>query len=482
MVLMEEKILKSTQEQAIAAWINQINQNRLDELIRSLNQQDKNLAEALSELAELKSFIGDPDHILGSPLTKHGEIAEHMQVNFSNARNLVDGLKREYTFEGVGRTAPEDYLFRGSPVQSKYYNGTKNTLGAVQKHLEKYPRFIEQGGSYDIPKDQYNDIVRVLDLAEKNPSALSKEDYRLLNSIKDFKDKTGLSLGDDVHAGLTDYSSVQQGVADKTIKTEEKNIRAKDRENRHKAYENSKPSLNEGAKAAAISGLMEGGVAFGLEIYKKRKNGKTFADFSEEDWIDIGIESGKGSIKGAIRGSAIYALTNYTATPANVASAYVTAAFGIGAQLQAYGNGEISKDDLLLNCEIVCLDATVSAISSLAGQILIPVPVLGSVIGNIVGQFVYEIGKELATGNQRILIEEYKKEISALEAKLDKEYQTLIRNINKSFERFESLEKLAFDIDVNIAFNGSISLALEVGVTQNTILKSHQEVCDFFLI
>ena len=68
--------IKSTQEQAIAAWITYLNQVRLDQFIERLAQQDINLENALKELAELKEFIGDPTHILGSPFTKHGEIAE----------------------------------------------------------------------------------------------------------------------------------------------------------------------------------------------------------------------------------------------------------------------------------------------------------------------------------------------------------------------------------------------------------------------
>ena len=40
-------ILKSSQEQAVAAWINYLNQVRLDRLIESLSKQDTNLATAV---------------------------------------------------------------------------------------------------------------------------------------------------------------------------------------------------------------------------------------------------------------------------------------------------------------------------------------------------------------------------------------------------------------------------------------------------
>lgn len=174
--------IKSTQEQAVAAWITHLNQVRLDELVAKLNQQDTNLEESLKELEEIKQFIGDPAHILGSSATKHGEIAEHMQVNFANARRMIQGLDKNHTFDGVGRTVPKDYIRDGQQVQSKFYNGLRNTLfgkHALSEHLETYSDFIKNGGSYDIPKDQYEKMLELLDVYKNNPSKLSTTDYSL---------------------------------------------------------------------------------------------------------------------------------------------------------------------------------------------------------------------------------------------------------------------------------------------------------------
>jgi len=51
------RAIKSTQEQAVASWITYLNQVRLDELVAELNQEDKNLEDALKELDEIKHFI-----------------------------------------------------------------------------------------------------------------------------------------------------------------------------------------------------------------------------------------------------------------------------------------------------------------------------------------------------------------------------------------------------------------------------------------
>lgn len=475
------RAIRSTQEQATAAWIGYVNQVRVDTMMERLGQQDLNLEGALKELSELKEFVGNPDLILGSPLTKHGEIAEHVQVNFSNARNLVEGLERNHTFEGVGRTAPEDYLRNGQMVQSKFYNGSKNTLDAVREHLEKYPDFVKNGGTYDIPKEQYDEIIRVLKLADTNPSELNKADWKLVNAAKAFQEKTGLDFQNDVNPAVTDYKSVQQGKIDDTIKQEEKNIKKKDEDQRKGIIDDGKPTLKEGAKAAAVGAALEGGMAFCMMIAAKRKEGKAFSEFTEEDWKDIGLETGKGVAKGGIRGGAVYALTNFTATPANVASAYVTAAFGVAAQANAYRKGEISKEDFVINCETVALDVTVSAIASAIGQVVIPVPVLGALIGNVAGEFVYSLCKQHAGEKEANAIAEYRNQMDVLNQKLDEQFRQLMLEIERVMKRFVSLETMAFDEDFNKAFDGSILLAREVGVEEKKILKTKQDIDAFFL-
>lgn len=478
------RAIRSTQEQAVASWITYLNQVRLDELVEKLNQQDINLEEALKELDEIKQFIGDPTHILGSTTTKHGEIAEHMQVNFENARRAIQGLNKNHTFDGVGRTAPEDYISDGQQVQSKFYNGLRNTFfgkHALLEHLETYPDFVKNGGSYDIPKDQYEKLLELLDMYKNNPSNLSTTEYNLAKKISEFLDSNNLELGKDINPGVIDYGKVQQGTAYKTVDDEEKNIKDEDEKQRKQAYDESKPTLKEGAKAAGVSAAIEGGVTFCMSVAKKRKE-KNFSEFTVDDWKEIGIDTGKGTVKGGIRGGSIYVLTNFTATPANVASAYVTAAFGIASQIKELEDGKVSQEDFVINCETVCLDVTVSAIASVAGQILIPIPVLGTVIGNIVGEFLYELCKKQGAAQSQKIIESYNFEMAQLNQQLDIQLLKVVLEIQKALEKFNDLEKFAFDENVNIAFAGSIDLAKQVGVDSNKILKTNEDIDNFFLI
>lgn len=481
------QILKSSQEQAVAAWINHLNQCRLNELLAKLAAQDINFEQALAELQKFKSFIGDPAHILGNAATKHGEIAENAQVFISNARKLIEGLPKEYTFEGVGRTAPEDYLKAGQPVQSKFLNGIKATLNGnggasgIRQHIQKYPGFVKNGGSYDIPKDQYDEIMRVMELRKSSPTLLTRADRRLLEAIDAFEKDTGLRVSKDVHSAVVKYDEVQQGAVNKTIEKEEAQIKETDQRRRDSAYEASKPTWKQGAQATAVSAAVEGGMAFCLGVAKKRKQGKRLSEFTADDWEDVGIDTAKGTAQGGIRGAAVYAMSNFTATPAAVANALVTAAFGVAAQAYQLHQGTITEEDFIINSEVLCLDVSVSAVASILGQTLIPIPVLGAVLGNMAGMFMYQIAKDHLSSKEQSLIQNYQKSFAALNKMLEERYQQLISKLKKELAKYTSMLELAFDPDINIAFDGSIALADYVGVAKGKVLRQKADIDNYFL-
>ena len=50
------QIVKSTQEQGVAAWVDYLNQLRLNELLAKLTSQNMNLEQALAELQKMKDM------------------------------------------------------------------------------------------------------------------------------------------------------------------------------------------------------------------------------------------------------------------------------------------------------------------------------------------------------------------------------------------------------------------------------------------
>lgn len=474
------QILKTSQEQAVAAWVNFLNQMRLNELLARLTAQDINLEQALAELHNMKVEIATLiARDRGGAKGLHGFIAEAAEVGIENARNLIKGLAPAYKW--INDNGPADLLRNNIEIQQKFVRaGGHFGLEAVKAHLEKYPDFIKNGGKYQLPKDFYDSLQKLLSLSQEEATKEPNSTYQLWKWAQKFFEENDISP-QDIEPSVLDYSAAQSGKIAETIQNEERNIREIDQSRRDAAYEASKPTLKEGGKIIAASAAMEGGMAFVLGVAKKRREGKALSEFTAEDWKEVGIDTAEGTAKGGIRGAAIYAMTNFTATPAAVANALVTASFGVAAQAYQLRQGEITKEDFVINSEVLCLDAAVSAIASLLGQTLIPVPVLGAVIGNAAGMFMYQIAKDHLSEREQELVHHYRESLDALNKRLEERYQRLIVQLKKEFARFSSMLELAFDPDVNIAFSGSIELADYVGVAKDQVLPNKRAIDNYFL-
>lgn len=478
------QIAKSTQEQATAAWIDHLNQLRIDEFVSNIKMQDINLAGALEVLETMKwdVFQEVVNRNRGGEKGMHGFIAERTQVAIENARKIIVGAKPEYFL--IDDNGPIDYLRGDTQIQQKFVQSTLG-LGAIKEHLTKYPDFLKNGGVYQIPKDYYEKFHEILSISPEDATRLTRNSdpsITLWRNVHKLIDEMGIDpVNTPIEATAIDYSDVQMGTYKETVNKEVDSIKDTDQKRRDDAYQKSKPSLKEGAKATAAAAAIEGGMSFCLEVAKKLKSGKILSEFTSDDWKEVGIDTAAGGAKGAIRGASIYGLTNFTATPAAVASALVSATFGVAAQAQLLREGKISNEDFIINSEVVCLDVTVSAIASVMGQVLIPVPVLGVVVGNAVGMFMYSIAKDNLSKQEQTLIFRYNESIQKMNEQLDDHYKALIELLKREFAKFESAVELAFDLNVNIAFAGSVALAQYVGCSEEKILKDKAAVDAYFL-
>jgi len=476
------KILKSTQEQALAAWIDYLNQLRLNELLAKLASQDINLEQALAELQKMKDNISDLiTSNRGGTKGLHGFIAEAAETGIENARRLIKGL--DANCKWINDNGPADLLRDGVEIQQKFAQaGGHFGLEMIKEHLERYPDFVKNGGKYQIPKDFYEEIKRLMELSQEEAAKESSSTYQLWKWVHKFFEEDKVIDLNNLEPSVLDYSEVQVGKIDETVEQEEENIKAEDKELRDKAYEESKPTLKQGAKAAAISAGLEGGMAFCLGVARKLRQGKRIHEFTAEDWKEVGIDTSKGAAKGGIRGAVVYSMTNFTATPAAAANALVTASIGITGQAYQLRQGKISAEDFIVNSEVLCLDVTVSTVASVLGQVLIPVPVLGAIIGNIVVMFLYQIAKNLLSEKEQKLIANYRESFTSLNKMLEERYQELVDQLKNEFAKFSSMLELAFDrnVNINIAFEGSVRLADYLGVPQYKLLHDKQDIDRYF--
>jgi len=396
-------------EQTEAAAVNRFNTLRADEFLRGMEAQKFNLEAAKNDLQNAKDFIANPEHILGSDKAKHGETAEKIEEAFKNADKHIVGEAAEITTDGVGRLDKTDFLKDGKPVQSKFYNGPTKTFDAINAHLEKYPDFIESGGTYVIPKDQYAQISNWLDMPAQELAKLTNEDggriaRNLVKKIREFEAANGVDFKDAVQPATVTYQEVQLGNADKTIEAKEGEIAEKDGERREIITEKAKPSLAEGLKAAGIAALIDGVISFASAVLEKFKEGKKLSEFTEEDWNGILVKSGIGLIRGGITGLGIYALTNYAEMSAGIAGAFVAAAFGMVRETVKLAKGEISAEQFVEGIGDVIVNSAVAGVGAAIGQAIIPIPVVGAFIGSVAAQHIYGFIEKAMTKTRKVSV------------------------------------------------------------------------------
>lgn len=481
------KTIKSGQEQAVASWINYLNQERLNQLTKALNKEQINLNEAMATINEALNKISvdivNNGKGRGGMSGMHGFIAEISECGIGNAREQIVGKAPIYKW--INDNGPDD-LQRGSTlIQQKFINsGGHLSLYAIRQHFSQYPDYLDNNKAYQIPKDHYDKIKWLLSIPEEKANKMSTSTGEF--SLKQWKEvhqffEEGDIPFEKVEPSLLRYDEVQKGKYEETFSKEVDSLKKTNKERVVHAKEEAAPKLSEGIKATVVSAGIEGASSICLEINKKRKEGKKFQDFNGDDWKDIAGAAGTGTLKGGIRGASIYTLTNYTATPAAVASAIVTASFGVADQAYQLRQGQIDEQTFIENSETLCLDVSISALSSFAGQVLIPVPIIGAVIGNTVGTMMYQIAKDNFSSYEQKIFEEYKESIYLVDKELNEQYQEFVDEMGKDMQMFMELLDKAFAPDISLAFEGSIELAKSCGVPTEEILDNKDKLTAYFL-
>lgn len=448
------------------------------------------LNESLQCVENVRDFVSDPDHILGSMHTKHGEIAEHIEVEIRNGRDILKHLKPTATFEGVGRTAPEDYIIDGIQVQSKFINGANKSLDHVIGHMRNYPNFTEHG-YYHIPKDQFELINKIAN--NENIDGISIKTINKCKSlIKQIEEESGKSFSDVVKPGLSTYDEVQLGSVDETLDGYEKEFKETNAEEvkgikqdrntqKAEAQHITDPSWGEALKYGAVAAVINGGTSAGIKIYSKIHSGKKITNFSLDDWKEVGYDFGKGGVKGGISGIAIYGLTKLGGFSASFAGAMVSTTMGLASLASDYKKGRISKIDYSESACSLSVEAGMSAIGAAIGQAVIPVPVLGAIIGTATAKASLEISKYIYGKKEAALIEQMQKEYDELVAGLNVEALSIIKQMDEYYEKLDGYINAALDKNLAIAFRGSINLCLHMNVSDEEIIHDISELDDLIL-
>lgn len=469
--------------QTSSAWVELDQAARGVDLAEALANQTQAFGKAMSEMQVVKDFIGSPEHILGNVNTKHGEIAEQVHVGFRRAMDAVHQHEPSTTFEGVSRTGSVDYLDQGVEIQAKFCNGLRNTLDKVASHVEKYNAFASGDRGFHIPKDQMEQLQEF-----RMTGAVEGLSPRRINQIKELVERlereTGRPIDELIGASKVTYAEVQQGEVHKTVKNQEQRVKEENEKLKAQSRTEHGPSLAGSLEAAAIGATVGAGVTLAGTFWAKYREGKSpFWDgFSAEDWKDVGLNVATGAGTGGLAGFSVYWLTNSTDLAAPFAGSLVSGLMGIGTLLKERQQGNLSDEDFVDLSVIAASDAAVVGIAAVAGQALIPVPMLGAFIGSVAGKLVSSAVKDGLGQAEAELIERIREYEAAAIAQLDDVMRALVDQLDAHFGRLEDLARIAFDAGVNteLRLAASIRFAESVDVDGDLIIRSQDEL-DVFM-
>lgn len=363
------------------------------------NEAGKKLAKGLKDIA--KSRVNE-DYRDANIKQQAGFSAEVLDTADTNAEHIIrkspdrkvrtDDLKQRvdpHSGKPVGGT--NDTLFDhveldkngniipGSAAQMKFVG--KNPEAAYDKLMSaKYQKYFDADAKMEVPADDYDELIRI---NEKKIASLEKQYQRA-------KASGNSETADGIQKDIEKRRQLKRNLKKSTVSREDA-IRARTDPLRTTAERMTKVAHRAGVEQAKM------GAAIGSSISLIRNtvdflNGDKTAD--EAAW-DMCKETGQAAvasyatgfsgslIKGAMQNAKSSYLRNLSKT--NLPSVMLTAALDMGKAFKGYLSGEIDGVQCLEALGQSGVNQLSSAMFATIGQIAIPIPVVGGIIGAMAG-------------------------------------------------------------------------------------------------
>ncbi|WQS37941.1 hypothetical protein KVC07_03650 [Helicobacter pylori] len=457
-------------------------------LYASANREHLSVLDKLEEISKRKI---NPNYINQNVNQQAGYSAEIKEQAHGNANNILAG-KRERVCQyddlssekkpQVKKLFPNyatpsknheivDYVsvdekgnvIPGTLTQSKFVG--RNGEECFKKLLsEPYKKYFENGAKMNVPKDYYRDIQKATDAEiKKLESQIAKQ-----KGLGDFQKAAILEKE------LQKCKTIKAHTRPASI-TKKEAIEARLNPNLSTAKDVTSISHQAGMNAAQTGALIGGGVSLVTNVYECIANGKdpikaikhTAIATLKGGALSYGSAFASSSLGGLMQSSAnrIIQSLGKGSAPAMIVGACVANA----TVLTRYFSGKIDGTELLKQLVKTNTTLVSSGAMAVAGQALIPIPVVGALVGGFVGAALSETclnallkAREEAklARQRRIEIEKECREIikllEAYQNQFKEVFEKYFHETTKFFnQNFDELERVLYagDADLAIAVN-----------------------------
>ncbi|RVZ21789.1 hypothetical protein FE364_03505 [Helicobacter pylori] len=378
-------------------------------LYASANKEHLSVLDKLKEISERKI---NPNYIKQNINQQAGYSAEIKEQAHVNAHNILAGKRErivQYDDLSSGQKAQVKKLFpnyatpsknhelvdyvgvdkKGNVIpstltQSKFVG--RNGAECFEKFLSKdYEKYLKNGVKMEIPKDFFGDFQKEANIKIKSLESQIPKQKELGNFQK------ATILEKELQKCKTIKAHTRPASA-----TKAEAIEARLNPNLSTAKDVTRVSHQAGMNAMQTGALIGGGVSLITNVYECVANGKdpmkalkhTLVATAKGGALSYGSAFASSSLGGLMQSSAnkIIQSLGKGSVPAMIVGACVANATILG----RYFSGKIDKTELLKQLGKANTTLISSGAMAVAGQALIPIPVVGALVGGFVGAILSE--------------------------------------------------------------------------------------------
>ncbi|GAA8685515.1 hypothetical protein HpDR81_14050 [Helicobacter pylori] len=475
-------------------------------LYASANREHLSVLDKLEEISKRKI---NPNYINQNVNQQAGYSAEIKEQAHVNANNILAGKGerlRQYDDLSSEQKAQVKNLFPnyatpsknhelvdyvsvdekgnvipGTLTQSKFVG--RNGAECFEKFLSKdYEKYFENGMNMEIPKDFFGDFQK-----EANIKIKSLESH-----IAKQKELGNFQKANILERRLQKCKTIKSHTRPASI-TKGEAIEARLNPNLSTAKDVTRVSHQAGMNATQTGALIGGGVSLVTNVYECIANGKdpmkalkhTLVATAKGGALSYGSTFASSSLGGWMQSNAnkIIQSLGKGSVPAMIVGACVANA----TVLTRYFSGKIDKTELLKQLGKANTTLVSSGAMAVAGQVLIPIPVVGALIGGFVGAILSETffnaflkAREEAklARQRRIEIERECREIIKLleiyQNQLKEVFEKYFHETTKFFNQsFNELERASYAGDADLAIGVNNKIQERLG--QKALFDNKQE-------
>ena len=435
------------------------------------NEVGKTLVKGLKQISEEKV---NPDYKYNNIHQQAGFSAEVKDVARSNAEKIINGdSTRKIRTDDLGRTNDPLYdtvtidasgnEIEASRAQVKFLGASENdpthegdAARAIEKlQSRKFQKYLDADAKIDVPADQYDKIIQE---ANSKIDGLSKQ-------LENQKAAGNTEQVAKIQDQIDKLEKIKKNLGKSKLSSEEA-VFARQHPELSTAIDVAKISHRAGIETAKTSAIIGGSVSIVRNLVSVCKGEvepkEAVKNVAKDTATTAAVGYGTGFVGAALKGAMQNSGSEYmqAISKTNVAGTVVAATVSVTKTLTRYFKGEIDGVECLETLGEQGTGMISSAMFAAIGQILIPIPVVGGLIGGMVGYI-------LSSATYGILIDSLKdaklaKEEREQTEKICEEHIKMIREYREEMEKIIN-EYLIDSMDVFRESFSGIKNALAIG-------------------